>query len=72
MVALLVNCPGPDGELAQVWPGVVDDGLVHVEPEGETHGQVCPVQLSAHQECPATQVKVQGYNYKTYVSKKDF
>ena len=56
MVALLVNCPGPDGELAQVWPGVVDDGLVHVEPEGETHGQVCPVQLPAHQECPATQV----------------
>ena len=33
--SLPVEGPGPHGQLAQVGPGVVHDGLVHVVPEGE-------------------------------------
>ena len=31
----LVDGPGPDGELAEVGPGGVHNGLVHVVPEGD-------------------------------------
>ena len=31
----LVDGPGPNGELAEVGPGGVHNGLVHVVPEGD-------------------------------------
>ncbi len=33
MSSIPINGPGPHGQLAQIGPGVVYDGLVHVVPE---------------------------------------
>ena len=46
----LVDGPGPDGELAEVGPGVVDDGLEHVVPERDADGLGGAPNLGGHEE----------------------